>query len=103
MDAGWVRLSVLLYITPQDGVCRACPGLAITSATLYFPPVSRLHCESESFKMDLILDVNIQICPVDFGDKFWLVLARTLYEDDALNDGEYNHADDRSPRAGRLE
>lgn len=53
--------------------------------------------------MDLILDVNIQICPVDFGDKFWLVLARTLYEDDALNDGEYNHADDRSPRAGRLE
>nr|XP_017522135.1 DNA-directed RNA polymerases I, II, and III subunit RPABC3-like [Manis javanica] len=46
--------------------------------------------------MDLILDVNIQICPVDFGDKFWLVLARTLYEDDALNDGEYNHADDSS-------
>lgn len=31
------------------------------------PPVSRLHCESESFKMDLILDVNIQIYPVDLG------------------------------------
>lgn len=30
-------------------------------------PVSRLHCESESFKMDLILDVNIQIYPVDLG------------------------------------
>ena len=29
--------------------------------------VSRLHCESESFKMDLILDVNIQIYPVDLG------------------------------------
>lgn len=35
---------------------------------LYFlPSVSRLHCESESFKMDLILDVNIQIYPVDLG------------------------------------
>lgn len=32
-----------------------------------FSPVSRLHCESESFKMDLILDVNIQIYPVDLG------------------------------------
>ncbi|KAM9231378.1 DNA-directed RNA polymerases I, II, and III subunit RPABC3 isoform 3-T3 [Leptosomus discolor] len=30
-----------------------------------FDRVSRLHCESESFKMDLILDVNIQIYPVD--------------------------------------
>lgn len=29
--------------------------------------MSRLHCESESFKMDLILDVNIQIYPVDLG------------------------------------
>ncbi|EDK97592.1 DNA-directed RNA polymerases I, II, and III subunit RPABC3 isoform 3 [Mus musculus] len=32
-----------------------------------FDRVSRLHCESESFKMDLILDVNIQIYPVDLG------------------------------------
>ena len=29
--------------------------------------MSRLHCESESFKMDLILDVNTQIYPVDLG------------------------------------
>jgi len=32
--------------------------------------VSRLHCESESFKMDLILDVNTQIYPVDLGTTF---------------------------------
>lgn len=37
------------------------------SLTLLLFPVSRLHCESESFKMDLILDVNIQIYPVDLG------------------------------------
>lgn len=37
------------------------------SLTLLLFSVSRLHCESESFKMDLILDVNIQIYPVDLG------------------------------------
>jgi len=35
-----------------------------------FITVSRLHCESESFKMDLILDVNTQIYPVDLGTTF---------------------------------
>lgn len=29
--------------------------------------VSRLHCESESFKMELILDVNTQAYPVELG------------------------------------
>ncbi|KAM3834598.1 DNA-directed RNA polymerases I, II, and III subunit RPABC3 isoform 4-T4 [Vipera latastei] len=60
-----------------------------------FDRVSRLHCESESFKMDLILDVNVQIYPVDLGDKFRLVIASTLYEDGTLDDGEYNPTDDR--------
>ncbi|XP_052596102.1 DNA-directed RNA polymerases I, II, and III subunit RPABC3 isoform X2 [Peromyscus californicus insignis] len=65
--------------------------------------VSRLHCESESFKMDLILDVNIQIYPVDLGDKFRLVIASTLYEDGTLDDGEYNPTDDRPSRADQFE
>jgi hypothetical protein len=30
-------------------------------------PVSRLHCESESFKMDLILDVNTWLYPMELG------------------------------------
>ncbi|XP_071493370.1 DNA-directed RNA polymerases I, II, and III subunit RPABC3-like [Diadema setosum] len=66
-----------------------------------FDRVSRLHCESESFKMDLILDVNTQIYPVDLGDKFRLVLATTLREDGfpdetdfvALDDGQPSRAD----------
>lgn len=29
--------------------------------------VSRLHCESESFKMDMILDVNTWIYPMELG------------------------------------
>ncbi|XP_063477977.1 DNA-directed RNA polymerases I, II, and III subunit RPABC3 isoform X1 [Symphalangus syndactylus] len=68
-----------------------------------FDRVSRLHCESESFKMDLILDVNIQIYPVDLGDKFRLVIASTLYEDGTLDDGEYNPTDDRPSRADQFE
>ena len=46
-----------------------------------FDRVSRLHCESESFKMDLILDINNWIYPMELGDKFRLVLATTLRED----------------------
>ena len=29
--------------------------------------VTRLKCESESFKMNLLLDVNSEIYPVDLG------------------------------------
>jgi hypothetical protein len=34
--------------------------------TLLFA-VSRLHCESESFKMDMILDVNTWVYPMELG------------------------------------
>lgn len=30
--------------------------------------VSRLHCESESFKMDLILDINSWLYPMELGE-----------------------------------
>ena len=52
--------------------------------------VSRLICDSESFKMELILDINSQLYPVDGGDKFRLMLASTLREDGVADDGEYN-------------
>ncbi|XP_025926804.1 DNA-directed RNA polymerases I, II, and III subunit RPABC3 [Apteryx rowi] len=78
-------------------------GLLSLLLTLLLSTVSRLHCESESFKMDLILDVNIQIYPVDLGDKFRLVIASTLYEDGTLDDGEYNPTDDRPSRADQFE
>ena len=54
-----------------------------------FDRVSRLHCESESFKMDLILDVNTQLYPIELGDKFRLVLATSLRED-GYPDDVYN-------------
>lgn len=67
MEAHWVNLSLLLHTVPQNGVCRVGMGQLTLPFCFYFSPVSRLHCESESFKMDLILDVNIQIYPVDLG------------------------------------
>ncbi|KAL6433778.1 hypothetical protein ACFW04_005787 [Cataglyphis niger] len=52
--------------------------------------LGRLHCESESFKMDLILDVHSWLYPMDLGDKFRLVLATTLREDGYPDGNEWN-------------
>lgn len=68
-----------------------------------FDRVSRLHCESESFKMDLILDVNTQLYPVELADKFRLVLATTLREDGYPDDGEWDPRDAGSSRANSFE
>ena len=57
-----------------------------------FDRTSRLHCESESFKMDLILDINTWIYPIELGDKFRLVLATTLKEDGFPDSGLKNNS-----------
>lgn len=64
-----------------------------------FERVIRLHCESESFKMDLILDINSWIYPVELGDKFRLMLATTLNEDGKPCGQEYNPAEIEGSRA----
>lgn len=68
-----------------------------------FDRVSRLHCESESFKMDLILDVNTQIYPMDFGDKFRLQIISTLNEEGYQDDSEWNPRDNTSNRADNFD
>ena len=65
--------------------------------------VSRLHCESESYKMDMILDVNTQIYPVDLNDKFSVVLTTTLKVDESPDDGEYNPHDTGPSKADQFE
>ena len=57
-----------------------------------FDRVSRIHCESESFKMDLILDINSWVYPMELGDKFRLVLATTLKEDGFPDSGKESAA-----------
>uniref|UniRef100_A0A8C4QBK9 DNA-directed RNA polymerases I, II, and III subunit RPABC3 n=1 Tax=Eptatretus burgeri TaxID=7764 RepID=A0A8C4QBK9_EPTBU len=87
-----------------DGILKLGGGAIIGGAiSLLFLKLSRLHCESESFKMDLILDVNTHIYPVDLGDKFRLVIASSLFEDGTPDDGEYCPADDRPSRADQFE
>ena len=54
--------------------------MSFRHSDLSFDP-KRLHCESESFKMELILDINSWVYPMELGDKFRLVLATTLRED----------------------
>ncbi|KAI0983760.1 hypothetical protein GJ496_004002 [Pomphorhynchus laevis] len=53
-----------------------------------FDLVSRLFCESESFKMNLILDVNIQLYPIEVDSKFRLVICATLREDGLLDESD---------------
>lgn len=65
--------------------------------------MSRLFCESESFKMDLILDVNTQTYPMDLADKFRMVIATTLNEDGTPADTEYNPMDTGPSRADSFE
>ncbi|CAG9804699.1 unnamed protein product [Chironomus riparius] len=68
-----------------------------------FDRVSRLHCESESFKMDLILDINTWIYPMELGDKFRLVLATTLQEDGRPASQEYLASEIDGSRADSFE
>uniref|UniRef100_A0A915KCT3 Uncharacterized protein n=1 Tax=Romanomermis culicivorax TaxID=13658 RepID=A0A915KCT3_ROMCU len=67
-----------------------------------FDRVSRLFCESESFKMDLILDINTQLYPIKLGDKFRLLLATTLREDGYPDEGEFD-PNANYPRADAFE
>ncbi|PVD27723.1 hypothetical protein C0Q70_12894 [Pomacea canaliculata] len=53
--------------------------------------------------MDLILDVNTMLYPVDLGDKFRLVIALTLREDGVPDDGEYNPLGSGPSRADQFE
>ena len=72
-----------MYVCVYEGIVSFVMLLGVSH------PVSRLFCESESFKMDLILDVNTQLYPVSLGDKFRLQLTTSLREDGVPDDGDY--------------
>lgn len=55
-----------------------------------FDRVSRLVCNSENFKTEVILDVNTQLYPMVIGEKFRLALAFTLRDDGLADKGEYD-------------
>ena len=53
--------------------------------------------------MDMILDVNTQVYPVDLNDKFSVVLTTTLKVDETPDDGEYNPYDTAPSKADQFE
>lgn len=58
-----------------------------------FDKVCRLFGESESFKMGLILDFHALIYPLNKGDKFRMVLTKSLLND-MLNDADDDDEED---------
>jgi hypothetical protein len=52
-----------------------------------FDRVSRLFCRSETYEMELILDINTEIYPMEPGQKFTMALARTLNLDGTPDEG----------------
>ena len=43
--------------------------------------VSRIKARSDLYEMDLVLDVNVDVYPIEVGDKLGLCLASTLQLD----------------------
>ncbi|KAL6785442.1 RPB8 [Auxenochlorella protothecoides x Auxenochlorella symbiontica] len=55
-----------------------------------FDKVSRIRARSDLFEMDMLLDVNVDIYPVDLGDKLALCLATTLNTDGTPSGASYD-------------
>jgi DNA-directed RNA polymerase I, II, and III subunit RPABC3 len=57
-----------------------------------FDRVSRLQCRSERSDTDLELDINIDLYPLDRGDRFTLALHKTLALDGTPDDGTFDQS-----------
>eukprot|EP00897_Mesotaenium_endlicherianum_P000132 jgi/Mesen1/10119/ME000075S09629 len=55
-----------------------------------FDKVSRVVAHSEQLDMDMVLDVNSEVYPVQRGDKFTVVLAPTLSLDGVPDEGIFD-------------
>src|SRR5690625_59463 len=52
--------------------------------------VSRIVCVRETDEMDRELDVNVEIFPIDYNERFTIVLTLNLNLDDAADEGGYD-------------
>jgi len=55
-----------------------------------FDKVTRLVCRGHNYEMDLVLDYNSDIYRLPLGQKFFLLLSRTLNLDGTPDLNEYN-------------
>ncbi len=58
--------------------------------------VSRLVCKSENYEMDMTLDVNVELLPVEKEFKFNVELATTLNIDGTPDSGCYEQGQEKS-------
>ena len=58
--------------------------------------VSRLVCKSENYEMELTLDVNVELLPVEKEFKFSVELATTLNLDGTPDSGCYEQGQEKS-------
>jgi len=61
-----------------------------------FDRVSRIFCRSETYEMEMILDVNTEIYPVDYSQKFTVAIAKTLNLDGTPDEGTYDQTDKKT-------
>jgi DNA-directed RNA polymerase I, II, and III subunit RPABC3 len=54
-----------------------------------FDRVSRLYCRGDSYEMELILDINSEIYPVELNQKLHIVLTKSISLDGQPMDEEY--------------
>lgn len=55
-----------------------------------FEKVSRFMCKSDLYEMELTLDVNVDVYPLENGQKFSLALASTLHPDGKPDEGHFD-------------
>lgn len=55
-----------------------------------FDKVSRVVCRSDLYEMDLKLDVNVDIYPLEVGDKFSLAMNSSLATDGTADTGTFS-------------
>jgi len=57
-----------------------------------FDKVSRLECFGENYEMDLLIDINTDIYPMEVNDKFTFVLTSSLNLDGAPDEGVFDQS-----------
>ncbi|KAF7721620.1 DNA-directed RNA polymerases I, II, and III subunit RPABC3 [Apophysomyces ossiformis] len=67
----------------------------------YFDRVSRLIARSENYEMDLVLDINSELYPLEVADKFSLVLASSLSVDGTSGSGSNAAAAEKKKESWR--
>ncbi len=68
-------------------------GMGLSHAELLISHrVTRLICHSENYGMELVIDINTLLYPMDVGDRFTCALARTLHEDGVPDDRMYDQS-----------